>query len=96
MFVHFLSAQAEQIEARGPVGLGAVVNARFRGSHVIVAETVPYRVERARELGAAHIIDPKAPDAVITGLGSSRRPTLVLRSATSPPIGSTARRTPGQ
>jgi len=52
------------ITGAGPAGLGAVVNACFRGSQVIVAETVPYRLERARELGAAHVIDPKAPDAV--------------------------------
>jgi threonine dehydrogenase-like Zn-dependent dehydrogenase len=52
------------ITGAGPVGLGAVVNACFRGSQVIVAETVPYRMERARELGAAHVIDPKAPDGL--------------------------------
>ncbi|MCP4643861.1 MAG: zinc-binding dehydrogenase [bacterium] len=52
------------VTGAGPVGLGAVVNARFRGSRVIVAETIPYRVDRARDLGAAHVIDPTASDAV--------------------------------
>jgi len=48
----------------GPVGLGAVVNARFRGARVIVVESVPWRVERARRLGAACVIDPNDAHAV--------------------------------
>jgi L-iditol 2-dehydrogenase len=44
----------------GPVGLGAVVNARFRGARVIAVESVPWRVERAREMGAASVIDPRS------------------------------------
>ena len=46
------------ITGAGPVGLGAVVNARFRGARVIVAESIPYRIERAKLLGAAHVVDP--------------------------------------
>jgi len=52
------------IAGAGPVGLGAVVNARFRGARVIVAEMIPYRVERAKQMGAAAVIDPRDPDAV--------------------------------
>jgi len=46
------------ITGAGPVGLGAVVNARFRGAQVIVVESVPYRVERAKTMGAAAVLDP--------------------------------------
>jgi L-iditol 2-dehydrogenase len=52
------------ITGAGPVGLGAVVNAKFRGARVVVAESVPYRVERARMLGADVVIDPSDGDAL--------------------------------
>ncbi len=45
------------ITGAGPVGLGAVINARFRGARVIVVESIPYRVERARELGAVEVFE---------------------------------------
>src|SRR5262249_46251586 len=37
------------ITGAGPVGLGALVNARFRGARAFVVESVPWRVARARE-----------------------------------------------
>ncbi len=46
------------ITGLGPVGLGGVVNARFRGARVIGVEPVPWRVERAREMGAEVVLDP--------------------------------------
>jgi L-iditol 2-dehydrogenase len=55
------------ITGAGPVGLGAVINAKFRGARVIVVESIPYRVERARMLGADAILDPaddRALDAI--------------------------------
>lgn len=52
------------ITGAGPVGLGGVVNARFRGARVVVVESVPFRVERARQLGAACVVDPTSPDAL--------------------------------
>lgn len=52
------------IAGAGPVGLGAVVNARYRGARVIVAESVPWRVERARQLGASAVVDPRETDVV--------------------------------
>lgn len=51
------------VTGAGPVGLGAVVNARFRGARVIVVESVPYRAERARQMGAEVVLDPR--DATI-------------------------------
>jgi threonine dehydrogenase-like Zn-dependent dehydrogenase len=49
------------ITGAGPVGLGAIVNARFRGARVLVAESVPYRVERAKQMGAGAVFDPGDP-----------------------------------
>jgi len=48
----------------GPVGLGAVINAAFRGARVIGVEGNPYRAALARELGAQEIVDPADPDAL--------------------------------
>jgi L-iditol 2-dehydrogenase len=47
----------------GPVGLGAIVNARFRGSRVIAIESFPWRVERAQQMGAIVLnpLDPATP-----------------------------------
>jgi threonine dehydrogenase-like Zn-dependent dehydrogenase len=52
------------ITGLGPVGLGAVVNARYRGARVIAVESVPWRVERARQMGAAAVLDPRSDDLV--------------------------------
>jgi len=52
------------ITGLGPVGLGGVINARFRGARVIAVESVPWRVERARQMGAAAVIDPRSEDIV--------------------------------
>jgi threonine dehydrogenase-like Zn-dependent dehydrogenase len=52
------------ITGAGPVGLGAVVNARFRGARVIVVESAAWRAERARQMGAIAVVDPRSPDAV--------------------------------
>ncbi|MBI2297342.1 MAG: zinc-binding dehydrogenase [Armatimonadetes bacterium] len=49
------------ITGAGPVGLGAVVNARFRGARVIVVEGHPWRQQRALELGAEAVLDPADP-----------------------------------
>jgi L-iditol 2-dehydrogenase len=47
------------ITGAGPVGLGAVVNARFRGARVIVVEPAPWRAERALQMGAEVVLDPR-------------------------------------
>jgi threonine dehydrogenase-like Zn-dependent dehydrogenase len=46
------------ITGLGPVGLGAIVNARFRGARIIAVESVSWRAERARTMGAATVVDP--------------------------------------
>jgi threonine dehydrogenase-like Zn-dependent dehydrogenase len=52
------------ITGLGAVGLGGVVNAKYRGARVIGVESVPYRADYARRLGADEIVDPTAPDAL--------------------------------
>jgi len=47
------------ITGLGPVGLGAIVNARYRGARVIAVDSVPYRAERALAMGAAAVLDPR-------------------------------------
>jgi threonine dehydrogenase-like Zn-dependent dehydrogenase len=51
------------VTGAGPVGLGAVVNAAFRGARVLVVEGKPGRAARARELGAEAVLDPGDPAA---------------------------------
>jgi len=51
------------ITGLGPVGLGGVVNARYRGARVIGVESHPYRAALAKRLGAEAVIDPIAADA---------------------------------
>ncbi len=52
------------VSGLGPVGLGAVVNARVRGARVLALEPNPWRAELAKSLGAEAVIDPGADDAV--------------------------------
>ncbi len=49
------------ITGLGPVGLGGVVNARFRGAGVIAVESAPWRAERAAQMGAT-VLDPGDPE----------------------------------
>lgn len=53
------------VTGAGPVGLGAVVNARFRGAKVIVLEGNSYRVEYAGKLGADLVVDPEDDQALV-------------------------------
>jgi threonine dehydrogenase-like Zn-dependent dehydrogenase len=50
------------ITGAGPVGLGGVVNAKYRGARTIVVERIPYRQQKAKELGADLVVDPDDPD----------------------------------
>lgn len=46
------------ITGLGPVGLGGVINAYYRGARIIGVESHPYRANLAKELGAEVILDP--------------------------------------
>jgi L-iditol 2-dehydrogenase len=52
------------ITGAGPVGQGAIINAKFRGAEVIVAELDPWRMERAEDLGADTVLNAGDPDIV--------------------------------
>lgn len=52
------------ITGMGPVGLGGVINGVFRGARVIAVESHPYRVELAKRLGAAAVVNPQDEDAL--------------------------------
>ncbi len=52
------------ITGMGPIGLGGVINAVYRGAHVIAVESHPYRAALARKLGAAAVVNPQNADVV--------------------------------
>ena len=62
----------------GPVGLGAVINAGFRGARVIGVDSHSFRGELAKQLGAEQVVDPTDKDAVeqivamTNGLGADK------------------------
>ncbi len=51
------------ISGLGPVGLGAVINATYRGARVIGIEGHPYRARLAKDLGAEVVLDPADENA---------------------------------
>lgn len=52
------------VNGLGPVGLGGVINATYRGARVIGVELTEYRKQLALELGAESVIDPTEDDVV--------------------------------
>ena len=50
------------ITGLGPVGLGGVVNARFKGARVIGVEPQSWRRDRATQMGADLVLDPNDED----------------------------------
>jgi len=64
--VHTMNVSAVDtvlVSGLGPVGMGAVINARVRGARVIGLDTNPWRADLARELGAEAVLDPTDPEA---------------------------------
>lgn len=51
------------VSGLGPVGLGGVINAAYRGATVVGIEPTDYRADLARDLGADHVVDPTDDDA---------------------------------
>jgi L-iditol 2-dehydrogenase len=65
------------IAGTGPVGLGAVIAATYRGARVISLGRNPYRTDLALKLGAEAVLDPTADDISqqildLTGGGASK------------------------
>ncbi|MDA0632745.1 zinc-binding dehydrogenase [Nonomuraea sp. MCN248] len=56
------SSDTVLITGLGAVGLGGVINARYRGATVIGVARTPYRAELARDLGCAAVLDPRDGD----------------------------------
>ena len=52
------------ITGLGPVGLGGVINGVYRGARVIGVDAVPYRAEKALELGAEAVVNPLDDEAL--------------------------------
>jgi len=57
------------VTGMGPVGLGGLINAGYRGARVIAVECHPYRARLARALGAMAVIHPADEDALDKILG---------------------------
>jgi L-iditol 2-dehydrogenase len=66
------------ITGMGPVGLGGVINAVYRGARIVAVEGHPYRAKLAKELGAESVIDPDSDDrlgqvmALTGGVGADK------------------------
>ena len=61
------------ITGLGPVGLGGVINARYRGARVIGVDSNSYRAALALALGAEAVINPLDEDALDQALALSDR-----------------------
>ena len=51
------------ITGMGPVGLGGVINAVYRGARVIAVSRTPYRANLAKQLGAEVVVNPDDKNA---------------------------------
>jgi threonine dehydrogenase-like Zn-dependent dehydrogenase len=71
---------------QGPVGLSATQLAVAMGARVVALDVAPERLERAKEFGAAAIIDPNATDPVlaIRELTQGRGADLTLDTSSAP------------
>ncbi|MDE0425219.1 MAG: zinc-binding dehydrogenase [Candidatus Poribacteria bacterium] len=62
--MHVNALDTVLITGMGPIGLGGVINAVYRGAHVIAVESHPYRAALAKKLGAAEVVNPQDTDVV--------------------------------
>ncbi len=51
------------VTGAGPVGVGGIVNAKYRGARVVSVDATPWRLGFARDLGADLVVDARDPDA---------------------------------
>lgn len=63
-FMNVNSFDTFMVTGMGPVGLGGVINGKYRGARVIAVESHPYRKSLAADLGADLVIDPGDADAL--------------------------------
>ena len=62
----------------GPIGLFVLLALRDAGAHVVVADLLASKRDRAERLGAAGTFDPTAPDAVASALAVLGGPAAVV------------------
>jgi threonine dehydrogenase-like Zn-dependent dehydrogenase len=74
------------IFGQGPVGLAATQYAKAMGATVIALDISPQRLERAKEFGADHIVNPGSNDpvAAIKDLTHGRFADLTLDTSSNP------------
>ncbi len=75
------------ITGMGPIGLGGVINAVYRGARVIAVESHPYRATLAKKLGAAEVVNPQDKDAAdqIQDLTGGRGPDKGIECSAAAP-----------
>ena len=75
------------ITGMGPIGLGGVINAVYRGARVIAVESHPYRATLAKKLGAAEVVNPQDDDAIdqILDLTGGRGPDKGIECSAAAP-----------
>jgi L-iditol 2-dehydrogenase len=68
------------ITGLGPVGIGAIINALYRGARVIAVESLEYRANLAKALGVDAVLDPRDENIVkkIKELCGGRGPDCAL------------------
>lgn len=60
--MNVVTGETVLITGAGPVGLGGVINGKYRGTRVISVEALAYRQAKAKELGADLVLDPNDPE----------------------------------
>lgn len=56
--MHVETFDTFMVTGLGPVGLGGVINGKYRGARVIAVDSHPWRKHKAKELGADFVLDP--------------------------------------
>src|SRR5205085_1727245 len=74
------------IFGQGPVGLAATQYAKAMGATVIALDISPQRLDRAKEFGADHVVNPGSNDpvAAIKDLTHGRHADLTLDTSSNP------------
>lgn len=70
--INLQAGETVLITGLGPVGLGGVINACYRGARVIGVEMNPYRARLALELGAEAVLEPDGALEQIMDLTEAR------------------------
>ena len=74
------------ILGQGPIGLTFTMLVRRLGCRILVTDTRPFRLERARELGADEALDPRRQDVIARArqMSDGRGADLVILATSAP------------